>query len=333
MQYDGTIPPFFFACGLTRAFFVITKGVLMYKITYMGDGTTTEFNFNFPFYENDNIIVKKNNTIASNYTIVGTQGGLNADIPYTSGKVVFDIAPVSTDVITISRKIALKRYVDYQPTEKINPTILNQDQNYTIEIIKDFDGKFEEIDEKYSEIIDTESTQTLIEKMDRVSEQIENMGDISTLRDDVDDLKTTTQTQSQTITNHTTNLDTLNTRTNGMIDYVVESQAPTSSNNYTWYRKYKSGWVEQGGHSVGSLNGEKVINLPITMSNKRYHFSATMSLSDNDSSPQTVLSVRRQRNSINDTTSSVAVLATYTISGTNGYTGWDFDWEVKGFAA
>ena len=31
------------------------------------------------------------------------------------------------------------------------------------------------------------------------------------------------------------------------IDYVVESQLPTAENNYTWYRLYKSGWVEQGG--------------------------------------------------------------------------------------
>ena len=30
-------------------------------------------------------------------------------------------------------------------------------------------------------------------------------------------------------------------------DYVVETQLPTAENNYTWYRKYKSGWVEQGG--------------------------------------------------------------------------------------
>lgn len=290
----------------------------MYKITYMGDGTTTEFNFNFPFYENDNIIVKKNNTIASNYTIVGTQGGLNADIPYTSGKVVFDIAPVSTDVITISRKIALKRYVDYQPTEKINPTILNQDQNYTIEIIKDFDGKFEEIDEKYGEIIDTESTQTLIEKMDRVSEQIENLGDISTLRDDVDDLKTTTQTQSQTITNHTTNLDTLNTRTNGMIDYVVESQAPTSSNNYTWYRKYKSGWVEQGGKAtVSSTTGMATItvSLPIPTSNSR-SFSANYMYTSGDTS---FVATWWQ----NDTTSITIQVQPLVNSGTvNGYVSW-----------
>ena len=31
------------------------------------------------------------------------------------------------------------------------------------------------------------------------------------------------------------------------VDYVVEKQDPTSANGYTWYRKYKSGWVEQGG--------------------------------------------------------------------------------------
>lgn len=30
-------------------------------------------------------------------------------------------------------------------------------------------------------------------------------------------------------------------------DYVVDWQIPTSANDYMWYRKYKSGWVEQGG--------------------------------------------------------------------------------------
>lgn len=29
-------------------------------------------------------------------------------------------------------------------------------------------------------------------------------------------------------------------------DFVVSSQEPTGSNNYTWYRKYANGWVEQG---------------------------------------------------------------------------------------
>lgn len=33
------------------------------------------------------------------------------------------------------------------------------------------------------------------------------------------------------------------------IDYVVEWQTPTAENNYTWYRKYASGWIEQGQYS------------------------------------------------------------------------------------
>ncbi len=30
-------------------------------------------------------------------------------------------------------------------------------------------------------------------------------------------------------------------------DYVIEWQMPTAENNYTWFRKYKSGWLESGG--------------------------------------------------------------------------------------
>lgn len=52
-------------------------------------------------------------------------------------------------------------------------------------------------------------------------------------------------------------------------DYVVETQLPTSANGYTWYRKYKSGWVEQGGiDSTGA--GTKTITLPIVMKDNNY---------------------------------------------------------------
>lgn len=116
-------------------------------------------------------------------------------------------------------------------------------------------------------------------------------------------------------------------------DYVVAWQMPTAENNYTWYRKYKSGWVEQGGHVSGNSNGERVIYLPLTMANKNYQFIATFCLSGYDGSAEAVLSIRRQRNSTNDTTSKVAVITTYAIKGVNGYTGWEFDWFVQGIAA
>lgn len=60
-------------------------------------------------------------------------------------------------------------------------------------------------------------------------------------------------------------------------DYVVESQLPTEANGYTWYRKYKSGWVEQGG-SFGEAYTSyttKTITLPIEMTDTKYSVCLT----------------------------------------------------------
>lgn len=57
--------------------------------------------------------------------------------------------------------------------------------------------------------------------------------------------------------------------TDGMIDYVVETQEPTSTNGYTWYRLYKSGWVEQGG-IIANLTDMARIVFPIIMADKNY---------------------------------------------------------------
>lgn len=54
-----------------------------------------------------------------------------------------------------------------------------------------------------------------------------------------------------------------------MIDTVVAWQAPTAENNYTWYRKYSSGWVEQGGYT-SMTDTVMTIDLPVTMSNTSY---------------------------------------------------------------
>lgn len=76
--------------------------------------------------------------------------------------------------------------------------------------------------------------------------------------------------------NQKADLDLSNIPSN--IDYVVESQLPTAENSYTWYRLYKSGWVEQGG--VTTINGKigssyRVISLPIEMSDSFYYNNVT----------------------------------------------------------
>ncbi len=58
-------------------------------------------------------------------------------------------------------------------------------------------------------------------------------------------------------------------------DYVIETyRAP---NRQSWYRRYKSGWVEQGGCAAGIYNAETEtfsITMPIPLADG-YHFSVT----------------------------------------------------------
>ena len=58
--------------------------------------------------------------------------------------------------------------------------------------------------------------------------------------------------------------------TDGMIDYVVESQEPTEANGYSWYRLYKSGWVEQGGYVLIDNNADVAVTLPVPMTDTSY---------------------------------------------------------------
>lgn len=81
--------------------------------------------------------------------------------------------------------------------------------------------------------------------------------------------------------NDKTDRDMRNVDNTAGADAVIEYQMPTVENNYTWYRKYKSGWVEQGGIWTGTLsatNGNDATstqNLPITMADTNYCVNIT----------------------------------------------------------
>lgn len=63
--------------------------------------------------------------------------------------------------------------------------------------------------------------------------------------------------------------------TAGTADYVVEWQAPNPNDGYKWYRKYKSGWVEQGGKASTPNGSTATVNLPVAMSDANYTINAT----------------------------------------------------------
>lgn len=104
------------------------------------------------------------------------------------------------------------------------------------------------------------------------------------------------------------------------IDTVVDFQVPTSSNNYTWYRKYSSGWVEQGGIVTKTAGAQVAISitLPVIMNNASYYANAIYASGAGDSTIDIGLGL------------TASVLKLYPAWGT---TGTYILWEVKGIAA
>ena len=231
----------------------------MQKVSYMGDGVTTEFTFNFPYFENSDVVVTENGATATGYNIVGNSAGLDADIPYTGGKVVFDTAPGALDNIVIARSLPLTRQHDYQPTAKIEPTTLNQDMNYLMEVLKDLSDELETLRTQYHDIADKESTTTLLARISAihdeivaVSAQITALGDVSQIRSDI----TTLGTQKAN-----TDMDNLSVDGKKVIDIL---SAPSDSytditepanNNSTTYTATANGYIYYGRRKTGSDSG------------------------------------------------------------------------------
>lgn len=75
--------------------------------------------------------------------------------------------------------------------------------------------------------------------------------------------------------NDKTDRDMRNVDNTAGADAVIEYQMPTADNNYTWYRKYKSGWAEMGGAATipartGNGSSTVDVNLPLTMKYASY---------------------------------------------------------------
>lgn len=290
----------------------------MQKISYTGDGKTSEFRFDFPFFDICNIIVQINNQPATEYNIITTPGTLDSDFPYIGGSIVFATAPGTLDHITITRQLPLARHTDYQPLSPITPTLLNQDLNYLIEIAKDFRDKIVDIETKYSAIIDQESTQNLLSKFDTIHTEITEFYNTLVELGDIDTIQ-------QNIITNTNNISNLTNKTNGISDYVIESQTPTAENNYTWYRKYKSGWVEQGGIATAAPQSACQITYPITMSNANYTLLA-FSKSPHETSAETVHGCHYT----NKTTNTCSIIS---LNSEGNWLASEINWHVCGFHA
>ena len=258
----------------------------MYKITYTGDGSTHEYPFTFPYFQDADIKISVNSQLldSGHYTIVPTPDS-TMDGRYAGGRIVLTDTPNIGAVISIWRKIELTRTVDYQPTLPISTASLNADFNFLMEYLRD--------------IYDIDGHAANIENgmqfLDSVQAQITEIGDLSELarKSDLPDLTEYAKLNevpnaanfapvTHTHENYVTNSEfeqTISEISENILqfdeddepDVVVKTQLPTAANNYTWYRLYKSGWVEQGGIAPASQELELVtVTIPVAMQNSTY---------------------------------------------------------------
>lgn len=102
-----------------------------------------------------------------------------------------------------------------------------------------------------------------------------------------------------------------------MVDTVVAFQAPTAQNNYTWYRKYASGWVEQGGSIDSAATGAYTVTFPVEMADTHYTILKTLSTTSSNGAQYNQISF------FNKTTTSAET----------NTAGVGFSWQVSGMAA
>ena len=261
----------------------------MQKVSYIYSGETRTFYFNFPYFEKSNIVVTVDNKPAPAYNVIGNKGGLNPDFPFTSGRIVFEKPLKKFETITIERHLPYVRQVDFQPAASITPSALNLDMNYTMELLKDIKDEFDSFSEKYADIVDKESTNLLLEKINLVNQNIANMSEHVEIFDSIPGMQNTIESLQNTIAQLNTTLSgygdsigQINTKLEGLSDFIIDYQEPTSDNGYTWYKKYKSRKVEMGGQVKGgfaqSTNwNSRTVQLPVVMANTDYMGSVSLS--------------------------------------------------------
>ncbi|MCR4917548.1 MAG: hypothetical protein K5912_01225 [Alphaproteobacteria bacterium] len=317
----------------------------MYEIFYTGDGTTTEYVFNFPYFQDKDICVSVNSQILNSDThSVVPAFDTRQDGMFIGGKVVLASPPNVGAEIRVWRKVDLSRTIDYQALSVLDPQEINADITFLVEYLKDayaWDERLANIENAMQFLESIHSQITTLGTFNELARKSElpDLTPYALITDipDVSGLAPANHSHSQYAT--TQDLSSLDSRVDTLenssgtfpegYDFVIDFQAPTQENNYTWYRKYRSGWVEQGGIATGNSNyGYITVTMPVEMADINYH--ATGSILWNNISVWYSGTFGPDARGVTDVAAPIGdrTTTTFTIQSFDSHS-----WEVKGMAA
>ena len=144
---------------------------------------------------------------------------------------------------------------------------------------------------------------------------------VSLITDDVSGDTVATKADLAVVENGAAKTDLSNIPT--AYDYVIESKAPTTDDP-TWYRKYKSGWVEQGGWITSGSSNQTTVTLLVSYQDSNYSvIGSCCSATGSGGNPNKVAFNNR----------ATATFGATTGFGAEGQSFQPFMWEAKGQGA
>ncbi|MCL1786310.1 MAG: hypothetical protein FWG39_04170 [Alphaproteobacteria bacterium] len=240
------------------------------KIIYIADGTVKQFHFTFPVWQAADVRVMKDGVAlsANEYYVSLDDMSENPNFGHPGGSVTLNKMPDADDVITVYRRLKLDRIVSYQPTAPICQSVLNMDLNFVMEVLKDFQSQV-------GELSDAGNIGELIVEIDALRERLANLGGLTDILDVgqiIGDIANISGALAALETK-VDNIDITAPGAGGGDPVVATNIVAGQPLPNPWYRKYSSGWVEQGGVSPGLVSNYQdfnIVDLAVEMAQINY---------------------------------------------------------------
>lgn len=114
---------------------LVESGNVKPRVRFIADGNVKEFLFGFVIFENENLDVYIDDTLAAGgFTIEQNSDG-------KGGKVIFDTAPQDGKIITLIRNLEFKRTSDFQESGAFRAKVINHELDYQVASLQQLDEK------------------------------------------------------------------------------------------------------------------------------------------------------------------------------------------------
>ena len=308
---------------------------MKHKITYGGDGSNKEFYFDWIYFQDADIQVMVDEVLllANEYSIMQKpdpvqyespeQQAANEpfDLAINGGMIVLKTAPAIGSRVDIFRQISLGRTISYQATSKIYPEHINTDLQFITEYLKD-------MNELGMTLADF---QILVNKMEELCSEIPDINFVTQQEFDqvcsqISGITNQLQDVAAAIGANADAIAELISASSGPEDTDTVIETYRAPDGFSWCRKYKSGWTEQGGRvSVPVSGGTAVlVNIPLVAPMEDTGYSLQVFGFSRDATASVVAEI--VPNFAGFTTGTAGVRVRHT----NAFVG---IWEVKGFRA